>query len=191
MIHPGRIPEYPFRACPACPWWVVLLRGLLALALALYMLVGPEKELAGFVWMLGLYWLADGALLMSLWAAGPLRSGAGPVLRGLLEAMGGFAVVTNPALGLLMAQPVALGAGLVVVLAGATEASRVLRHRTGPDGPGAFGVAGALLVLTGIGFLAAPRLTALNFSVFTGGAALVGSIALVLYATRIGFARQD
>ena len=182
----------PDRApCPACPWWAVLLRALLAQALALFMLVGPETKLAGFVWALGLYWLVDGALVMALWAAGPLRSGAGPVLRGLLLVMGGFAVVSNPSLGLLTAEAVVLTTGIVVILAGTMEASRVLRHRRGPDGPGAFGVAGALQILTGAGFLAAPRLTALNFSVFIGGVALVGSIALILYAARIAFGGGD
>ena len=133
----------------------------------------------------------NGLLLILLWATGPLRDTPGPLLRGVLEAIGGFAVVTNPSLGLLFYFAAYMGVGLVVVLAGLTETVNGLRGRLGPRGRGAYAAAGLLLAATGVGLMAAPYVTAMDFSVFIGGAALAGGIAVALQATRMGFSDQD
>ncbi len=175
----------------AHPWWTMLLRALLALGLAAVMLVGPKSELADFVWALGMYWLADGVLLMVLWTTGPLRGTPGPVLRGMLEAMAGFAVVTNPALGLLFYFASYMAAGLLIAMAGLAEAVNGLRGRLGRHGRGAHGVAGIMLAATAGGFMAAPYISGMDFSVYIGGVAVAGGIAMVLHATRLGFAGDD
>lgn len=191
-MHRFQRTDAPASEAPAIhPWWTVLLRALLALGLAAVMLVGPKSALPDFVWALGMYWLADGALLMALWAAGPLRATPGPVLRGLLETLGGFAVVTNPSLGLLFYFAAWMAAGLLVVLAGLAEAVNGLRGRLGPHGRGAHAVAGIMLAATAGGFMAAPYIPAVDFSVYIGGVTVAGGIALILQATRLGFAGDD
>ena len=52
-------------------WWAILLRGLLALGLAVCAFVWPEKTLGLFVKLLGAYFLIDGVIA----AVGAYRGG--------------------------------------------------------------------------------------------------------------------
>ncbi|MEZ6071568.1 MAG: DUF308 domain-containing protein [Pirellulales bacterium] len=87
-------------------WWAILLRGLLALALAVCAFVWPEKTLGIFVKLLGAYFLIDGAI----GAFSAYRSGdkASPMMQ----------AIVSLALGLVLLLWTGISGKLFLVLVG-------------------------------------------------------------------------
>lgn len=65
------------------PWWLLLLQGVLALLLGIFLLAYPVQALMVIITFLGAYWLASG--LFTLLGAFAHRNGmVGKLLHGLL-----------------------------------------------------------------------------------------------------------
>jgi len=46
------------------PWWLLLMGGILNIIIGILLLVNPAKTTIAFAWVLGLYWLVQGILIL-------------------------------------------------------------------------------------------------------------------------------
>ena len=81
-------------------WWIVLIRGILALILGLYAIFSPGQMLVAFVLVTGAFWLMDGVILLFASVSGhatntnPWWAG----LRAVIGILAGIAVFSQPVL---------------------------------------------------------------------------------------------
>src|SRR6187402_2647272 len=80
------------------PWWTVLLRGLLAIALGILLLVNPEFAIGALAFILGFFAVIDGVLMIVV-AIGERKDYSRWVLlliQGLLAVIIGIVVLFSP-----------------------------------------------------------------------------------------------
>ena len=79
-------------------WWMVFLRGLLALVLGVFLLIEPVKTVEAFVWVYGAFMVADGiiAVAYGMGIFGRPNHRGAPIARGLLAIVAGVIVMVWP-----------------------------------------------------------------------------------------------
>jgi uncharacterized membrane protein HdeD (DUF308 family) len=161
-------------------WWAILLRGMLALGLAICAFVWPEKTLGIFVKLLGVYFLMDGAI----GAVGAYRSGdkASPLTQ----------AIVSLAIGLVLLLWTGISAKLFLILVGVWLALQgislfLAAMRTDPS-EGARGLTmaiGGVMALIGIVFVFWTDTGVVAISWLVSLGALVIGGLLVYLATRV------
>ncbi|MCP4885667.1 MAG: LPXTG cell wall anchor domain-containing protein [Planctomycetaceae bacterium] len=161
-------------------WWAILLRGLLALALALCAFVWPEKTVGMMVKLLGGYLLIDGVI----GAIGAYRSGE--------KSSHLFQAIASLAIGLILLLWSGVSAKLFLVLVGvwlALQGAGLFwsAFKTN-DEDGARGLTlsiGGVMTVIGLTFVFWPKTGVVTISWLIGiGALLIGGL-LVFLATRV------
>jgi uncharacterized membrane protein HdeD (DUF308 family) len=161
-------------------WWAILLRGLLALSLAVCAFAWPEKTLGIFVKLLGVYFLIDGVI----GASSAYRSGdkSSPLLQAIVSlALGLVLLLWTGISGKLFL----ILAGIWLVLQGISLLRAALRMGTGEEERGLAMAIGGVMALVGIVFVFWPDTGVVAISWLIGvGAALIGALFVYL-ATRV------
>lgn len=161
-------------------WWAILLRGLLALALAVSAFVWPEKTLGIFVKLLGAYFLIDGII----GAISAHRSG--DKLSPLMQA------IVSLALGLVLLLWTGISGklflilvGIWLVLQGISLLLAAFRMDSADEQRGLVMVIGAVMTVIGVVFVFWTETGVVAISWLIGiGAAVIGAL-LIYLATRV------
>jgi len=116
------------------PWWLQLIRGILALVFGFYAVSHPELTLFVLVQFLGIFLFVEG-IFLGLLALGD-RTGdmkrSYVVIKGLFYVLGGLAVIAMPLLATVVTSViVASFVGLMAVFGGVMEIAAGLRAEKG------------------------------------------------------------
>jgi uncharacterized membrane protein HdeD (DUF308 family) len=164
-------------------WWVVLLRGLIAVALGILTFWMPAVSLASLVLVFAAYMLADGVLgiVAAVRAARRHERWGWLVLEGLLDIGAGVVALAWPGLTIIVF--VALVAAWAI-FSGATMVLAALRFNK-RDGRWLMGLAGVLSIAWGVLLAFAPISGALVLTLWLGAYALVFGITLIILSLRL------
>jgi uncharacterized membrane protein HdeD (DUF308 family) len=159
-------------------WWVLLLRGVLAILFAVFTFANPGITLASLILLFGAFAFADGVL--HLIAA--VRSGSGNwwalLLAGLFGIGAGLVTFVYPGLtALAFLYCIAFWA----IASGVAEIIAAIRLRKEIEGEWRLGLAGLLSVIFGIFLVAAPGAGALGMLMVIACYALVAGIVLIVF----------
>ena len=165
-------------------WWLLLLRGLVAIAFGVIAFFWPDITLVALVYLFGIYAIADG--LVALWAAFNAMGDAGPRwwlgLSGVVSILAGLAAffytgVTGLVL-LLFIGVWAIIIGLTLIW-GAIELRKIL------DDAWLLGLTGALAVAFGVILIAKPHAGALALVWTIGWFAIVFGCLFIALAFQL------
>lgn len=161
-------------------WWAILLRGVLALGLAVCAFVWPQQTLGILIKLLGAYFLIDGVIGM----VGAYRSGdrGSSFMQAIVSLAIGLVLLfwTGISAKLLL---VFVGVWLVLQGIGLFLSSRKIDPTDGERG--LMGVIGGVMALIGIVFVVWTNTGVVAISWLIGVGALVIGCLLVYLATRV------
>ncbi|MCC9604287.1 DUF308 domain-containing protein [Blastopirellula sp. JC732] len=161
-------------------WWAILLRGILAVALAVCAFVWPGKTIGIFVMLLGAYFLIDGVIgLISAYRSGEKTS---PIIQAIVSLAIGFILLlwtgVSGKLFLILV-------GIWLVLQGISLFYAAFRMDSSEDQRGLVMVIGGVMALIGLVFVFWTDAGVVAISWLIGlGAAIIG-ILLIYLATRV------
>jgi uncharacterized membrane protein HdeD (DUF308 family) len=161
-------------------WWAILLRGVLALGLAVCAFVWPEKTLGLFVKLLGAYFLIDGVI----GAIGAYRSGdrASPLMQAIVSLAIGLALLLWTGIS---AKFFLVLVGIWLALQGISLFLAAFRMAPAEGERGLTMVIGAVMVLVGAVFVFWTDTGVVAISWLIGLGALVIGGLLIYLATRV------
>jgi uncharacterized membrane protein HdeD (DUF308 family) len=171
-------------------WWMVALRGTLAVIFGAAAFVWPGITFEALVLLFGVYAFLDGVLVLSfgLMAAGDGLQWWPLVLGGILGI--GLGVVT-------FARPAAMGEALVYVVGfwaivtGLLEIVAAIRLRDLISGEWLMGLSGALSILFGVLVVAQPNSGALALAYLFGFYAMLAGISQIVLGFRLHGVNED
>jgi uncharacterized membrane protein HdeD (DUF308 family) len=160
------------------PWWLVLLEGIAALIIGLFLLTVPRITLLFLVQVAGFFWLIGGVLrLVSIFVNSSLWGWK--LVGGIIGVLAGVVVLQHPLWSTLLVPAIyVIILGIQGIIVGG--ASLVIAFRGGGWGAG---LLGALSIVFGIVLLLNPVFVGVAVLPFVLGAfALVGGIAAIIGA---------
>ena len=163
------------------PWWLVLLEGIAAVIIGLFLLTAPGITLLFLVQVAGFFWLIGGVLrTVSIFVDSSLWGWK--LFGGIIGILAGIVVLQHPLWSTLLLPSVyVIILGIQGIIVGGT--SLVMAFRGGGWGAGILGV---LSIVFGIILLLNPVFIGIAILPFVLGAfALVGSIAAIIGAFRL------
>lgn len=150
-------PRIEIRQALAGLWWLVLLRGVLAILLGLYAVFQPGMTLAVFTQVLGAFVLIDGVFAVIAGVLGWTESRMWTIVRGALGILIGLFVFAHPVLvGTIAAMTIVIIVGIQTIASGILEIFVAIRARKEVEGEGWLIFGGTLAVLFGGILLMAP-----------------------------------
>ena len=165
-------------------WWLLLLRGLVAIAFGVIAFFWPDITLVALVYLFGIYAIADG--LVALWAAFNAMADAGPRwwlgLSGVVSILAGLAAFFYTGVtGLVLLVFIAVWAIIIglTLIWGAIELRKIL------DDAWLLGLTGALAVAFGVILIAKPTAGALALVWTIGWFAIVFGCLFIALAFRL------
>jgi len=165
-------------------WWLLLLRGLVAIAFGVIAFFWPDITLVALVYLFGIYAIADG--LVALWAAFNAMGDAGPRwwlgLSGVVSILAGLAAFFYTGItGLVLLVFIAVWAIIIglTLIWGAIELRKIL------DDAWLLGLTGALAVAFGVILIAKPNAGALALVWTIGWFAIVFGCLFIALAFRL------
>lgn len=164
-------------------WWSYLLRGIIAIAFGIVMIVYPSATLKTFIWIFGAFALAAGIVdvIMAIVLAYRKERWGWPLVGGLLSILLGGIVLNHPNVALEVVVLLVAIWALVTGIAVMASAFDMPPN----SGRGFLGAYGALSIIAGIIILAYPVGSTYAVMVLIGIYALMGGsflIVLSLYA---------
>lgn len=164
------------------PWWLQLIRGLLALAFGFYAVSQPTLTLVVMVQFMGAFLFVEGVVLFFYALTnrtGHTKKGF-VVLRGLLYVLAGIAVLAMPVLATVVTAAM-LGwfVGFLAIFGGVMEISTGLRTEKGQPNDWSMVLLGVLSLVFGILLLSAPMAYGVGMSFIFGVWSLVAGVFLV------------
>src|SRR5918911_3055929 len=163
------------------PWWLVLLEGIAAVIIGLFLLTAPGITLLFLVQVTGFFWLIGGVLrIVSIFVDSSLWSWK--LVGGIIGVLAGIVVLQHPLWSTLLLPAIyVIILGIQGIIIGGT--SLVMAFRGGGWGAGILGV---LSIVFGIVLLLDPVFIGAAILPFVLGAfALVGGIAAIIGAFRL------
>jgi len=163
------------------PWWLVLLEGIAAVIIGLFLLTAPGITLFFLVQVTGFFWLIGGVLrIVSIFVNSSLWGWK--LVGGIIGVLAGIVVLQHPLWSTLLLPAIyVIILGIQGIIVGAT--SLVVAFRGGGWGAG---ILGALSIVFGIILLLDPVFIGIAVLPFVLGAfALVGGIAAIIGAFRL------
>jgi uncharacterized membrane protein HdeD (DUF308 family) len=166
-------------------WWMVLLRGILAILFGLFALFAPGTALLALVFVFGAYAILDGATALAL---GIRHRRADPhwvwhVVQGVVSVLAGIIAFVWPGVTVLAILFVIAFWSIVGGIAEIVE-SFTMRKRGG-DGWGWMLAAGIVSVLFGIVLLASPGAALVTLLWLVGVYAIVFGVIIIVWAIRL------
>jgi len=165
-------------------WWVLAVRGGLAVLFGILAILVPGAALTALVTLFGAYALIDGvfALLTAARFTHTDERWGLLVIEGVVGIVAGIVSFAHPAAtALALVYLVAAWA----ILTGLIEIAAALRLRTVIAGEWALGALGVVSMLLGIGLLAAPRAALITIVWMIGAYALLFGLGLLSLAWRL------
>jgi uncharacterized membrane protein HdeD (DUF308 family) len=165
-------------------WWVLAIRGGLAVLFGILAILVPGAALAALVTLFGAYALVDGmfALLTAARFTHTDERWGLLVIEGVIGIIAGIVSFVHPAAtALALVYLVAAWA----ILTGILEIAAAVRLRKAIAGEWALGALGVVSVLLGIGLLAAPRAALITIVWMIGAYALLFGLGLLSLAWRL------
>ena len=168
-------------------WWLVALRGVVAVLFGLLTLLYPGIALGSFVLLFGAYAIVDG--LAAVWSSVQHRSQEGwwiHLLEGFVSIIAGIVAFVYPAITtLVMLYVVALWA----FMTGVFEVLAAVRLRKEITGEFWLGLSGIISVLFGLLLIVSPGAGILAVLTLVGVYAIAFGVFLIMLALRLrGFA---
>lgn len=169
-------------------WWVLLLEGIAALGLGLFLFFQPVTTLVILTTFMGAYWLVDGIFKV----IGSLTGRSGDrhwwllLLSGILAIIGGLVVLSQPLLSTLVTQLFFVYfLAVQAIIGGILAIFWAIRVRKEISGEGWVIVGGILAILLGILLFLSPLLSILTLAWVTAASAVVGGIGMIIAAFRV------
>lgn len=162
------------------PWWLLLLEGIAAIIIGVFLLISPGMTTLVLVQFLGFYWLFCGVLsLVSLFVD---RSNWGwKLCAGILGIIAGLIVIRHPLWSAVLVPTTLVWLlGILGIVEGIAKFVQAFR-----GGGGGMAVLGILSILFGIFLLFAPVIAALALILVLGIFAIVGGIGAIILAFRV------
>jgi len=165
-------------------WWLVALRGLLAILFGLIAFVWPGATWLALILLFGMYAIVDGIFAM---ISGVIRSRYSPrwwvfLLEGFISLAAGMFVLLRPGVaGLALVIVIAIWA----VLTGILEVVAAIRLRREIRNEWMLGFAGFLSIVLGILMLLQPAAGGLVITLMLGSYALIFGILLIALSFRL------
>ncbi len=170
------------------PWWVQLLRGVLALSFGFYTINQPALTLMLMVQFLGAFVFIEGLVLVYMAIANKTgeTKRAFVALRGVLYVLAGLGVLFSPILSTLITT-VVLGTfvGLITIFGGMMEIVAGMRTEKSQKSEWSLILLGVLTVVFGVMIVSAPVASGVALSLFFGVWSLVSGCFLVVNSFRI------
>lgn len=179
-----RLPASDLATALARNWWVLLLRGIVAIIFAVLTWMQPAISLAALVLVFGIYVLADGVL--GIWAAFSGRRENRHwwvlLLWGLVSVAVGVLTFVNPAItGLVLLMYIAAWA----IITGVLQIVAAIRLRKEIQGEWLMGLSGLLSIVFGGLLVARPGAGALAVAWIIAAYAFIFGVLLVLLAFKV------
>jgi uncharacterized membrane protein HdeD (DUF308 family) len=167
-------------------WWLILLRGIAALILGLFLISSPGMTTVVLVTFIGAWWLVDGIFsLVGMFVDS--RAWGLKLALGILGILAGIYVLRHPLwASVLVVSFVVILLGIQGLIAGILHVIRGFRG----EGWGPV-VIGILYVLFGLALLANVYVAALSLPLVLGVFGIVGGIILIVVSFRVRGAATD
>jgi uncharacterized membrane protein HdeD (DUF308 family) len=161
------------------PWWLVLLEGLAALIIGIYLIISPVSTTIFLVQVLGWYWLISGILtIVTIFMDRTNWIWRG--LGGLLGILLGILVIGNPLWSaVLVPGTLILVAGFLALCFGFVSLFWALKEGWGAA------IMGVLSILFGVLLLASPMVGITVLVYLLGALGIVGGIVAIYMALKL------
>jgi uncharacterized membrane protein HdeD (DUF308 family) len=164
-------------------WWVVVLRGVLALLFGLFALMWPAITALALALLFGVYVLVDSIGLLIDAFRNPDKSNRGMrILGGVLGILAGIIAIVWPG---ITAAALAILIGAWALITGIAEIVAAIRLRKQIQGELLLGLAGLLSAIFGVLVLLWPALGATAIASFIGVFALIYGVVLIVLGVRL------
>ena len=165
-------------------WWLVLLRGVLAVVFGLFALFSPETALLALIFVWGFYALFDGITALALGFRHRRTSHWGwHVLQGLVSVAAGIVALVWPGPTVLA---LVLIIGVWSIVLGVTEIAEAFSARkSGSSSWGWLLAGGIIAILFGIALIFSPGAGALALLWIIGWFSLVFGVVFIVWAFRL------
>ncbi len=169
-------------------WWVLALRGVLALIFGIMAVAWPGITLVVLALVFGAYAIVDGALAAVAATRAAKGQRAPLILLAVAGLLFGIMCVVWPGLTVLV---IALLIGIWAIVTGVMEIMTAIRMRKEIQGEWLHIVVGALSVLFGVLVLAWPATGALTIALIIGIYAILAGIMLIVLSLRVRRMRES
>jgi len=165
-------------------WWVMLLRGILAIILGLFAFFKPACMLIGIVQVMGLFFLLDGILLI----IGAIAGHAGgsrwlALLGGIFYILAGIAIFSSPLLSVLVTEAFVIYLmAFFVLITGIMRIATALRLWKTSDHKWLLLVEGIIGIIFAVILIEAPVVSAMVLMRIVGVIAVVLAITMIILA---------
>jgi uncharacterized membrane protein HdeD (DUF308 family) len=170
------------------PWWLVLLQGIAAVILGIFLLTAPGITLLFLIQVLGFFWLMSGILgIVSIFIDSSLWGWK--LISGILGTLAGLVVLQHPLWSTILIPAILVFfLGIQGIISGG--ANLILAFQGGGWG---MGILGVLNIILGLVLLFNPLIGLTVLPLFLGTLGLVGGIAAIVgaFAIRRGSAAQE
>jgi uncharacterized membrane protein HdeD (DUF308 family) len=169
-------------------WWMPLVRGVLLVLFGVIMVARPGATVLSLIWLLGIYWIVDGAFSMLEGVRGHSeKSRLWAIVGGILGILAGLIIVGNPVVaGIISGSLIAWLIGIVII------ANGIVLIVAGRDGQWTWGglIMGILYILFGIFVIFNPLMSLITGAwVFAFWALVAGVLEIVLAFRLRGLAK--
>jgi uncharacterized membrane protein HdeD (DUF308 family) len=162
------------------PWWVVLLQGIAAVILGLFLLAKPGMTMVVVVQLIGIYWFVSGIFQIVAIFIDHTQWGW-KLFSGILGIIAGMIIIQHP-----LWSPILLTSVLVIILGIEGIIIGIINLIQAFKGGGwGVGILGALSILFGIVLLANVMLATFSVPWVLGVLGIVGGIVAIIYSFRL------
>jgi uncharacterized membrane protein HdeD (DUF308 family) len=169
-------------------WWVLTIRGVLAILFGLMALFWPGITLIALAVVFGVYALIDGVLAAYAATRAAKEQRAWLIFTAVVGILAGIIAILRP-VAAIIALSVLIGIWAIVI--GAMEIVAAWRIRKEIKGEAFIMIAGVLSIVFGVLVFASPMLGALSVAILIGIYALLAGIALVVLSLQVRKRRQE
>lgn len=162
------------------PWWVVLLQGIAAVILGIFLLAKPGMTMVVVVQLIGIYWFVSGIFQIVAIFIDHTQWGW-KLFSGILGIIAGMIIINHP-----LWSPIMLTSVLVIVLAIEGLIIGIINLIQAFKGGGwGVGILGALSILFGLVLLANVLLATFSVPWVLGVLGIVGGIIAIIYSFKL------
>jgi len=162
------------------PWWVVLLQGIAAVILGLFLLAKPGMTMVVVVQLIGIYWFVAGIFQIVAIFIDHTQWGW-KLFSGILGIIAGMIIIEHP-----LWSPILLTSVLIIVLGIEGLIIGIINLIQAFKGGGwGVGILGALSILFGLVLLANVLLATFSVPWVLGVLGIVGGVIAIIYSFRL------
>lgn len=168
------------------PWWLILIEGIAAIILGIFLLISPAATIFVVVQFLGFYWLITGIFsLISIFIDRTMWGWK--LFSGVLGILAGILIIQNPLWSaLLVPATLVIVMGVFGIVIGIMNLFQAFR-----GGGWGIGVLGVLSILFGLLLLGRPLLATLSLPLVLGIAGIVFGVLALFGAFRAKRAEEE